>query len=274
VRLESGKVAVVTGAGSGIGAALALDLARRGLHLVICDRRSESLAGVWRQLLDLRTEVIAQPLDVTDAAALESLAEQTFEKFGRVDLLCNNVGTLGPYAAVWEQEPTAWGWVFDVIVGGTVNGVRAFVPHLVTAGSGHVLNTASVAGLVPLAGLGCYTAAKHALMGLSVTLAEELRQAAPGVGVTVACPGAVDTAIATTSYENLPASVIATTTTTLELSDQATAAMGPVISAERAAQRMLAAVEAGRLFVATHDETAHQVSVEAARLVRELTLPL
>jgi NAD(P)-dependent dehydrogenase (short-subunit alcohol dehydrogenase family) len=208
MKLQQEQVAVVTGGASGIGLALAAGFVGRGLNVVVADVRADALdrarsdleaaAGRPGSVKSIRT-------DVRDPTAVDDLAARTLQHFGRVDVVCNNAGVVGPFAPIWEQDLAAWRWVLDVALIGVIHGIRSFVPILIRGGSGHVLNTASVGGLTPLPMLGPYNAAKHAVVGLSETLRAELQTVAPGVGVTVLCPGMVDTPLGETSVENRPA---------------------------------------------------------------------
>jgi NAD(P)-dependent dehydrogenase (short-subunit alcohol dehydrogenase family) len=200
MRPAAGQVAVVTGAASGIGLALALEFSGRGLAVVLADVRYDAARAACARLGDVPT--LAVETDVRDPGSVQELAERSLDRFGRVDVICNNAGIAVPQVPSWEQSLEDWRWALDVMLLGVVHGIRSFVPHLVARGSGHVLNTASMAGLMPLAGMAPYAAAKHAVVGLTETLAEEL--AGTGVGATVLCPGYVPTELASSTRENRP----------------------------------------------------------------------
>lgn len=197
MKLEQGQVAVVTGGASGIGRALAGAFADRGLAVVVADVEQAALDAAAAELTAVGARVLAARVDVREPEELDTLAARVLEEFGRVDVVCNNAGVITPRLPVWEQPYADWKWVVDVNLHGVANGVRAFVPHLVAAGRGHVVNTASMAGLttVPGGGNGAYSATKHAVVGLSETLRLELSLHAPEVGVTVLCPGPVPSRI-------------------------------------------------------------------------------
>lgn len=180
--------AVVTGAAAGIGYALAARCAADGMPLVVADVDPAALDDAARRLGEMGATVLAVPTDVTDPASVEALAECSWERFGAVALVCNNAG-VGPGGVAWEIPESVWRWVIDVDLWGVVNGVRAFVPRLVEQGHGHVLNTSSVAGLVGTHGMAPYSAAKHAVIGLSQSLRRDLELAGSPVAVTVLCPG-------------------------------------------------------------------------------------
>jgi NAD(P)-dependent dehydrogenase (short-subunit alcohol dehydrogenase family) len=192
--LEPDDVAVVTGAGSGIGRALTQAFVARGLRVVAADVDESGLAETARQVAaatqsdGLRT----RHCDVSAAAAVEGLAEFTAAEFGRCDVLCNNAGVslAGP---LWQMTHADWEFVLGVNLWGVVNGIRAFVPQMVAADHGYVVNTASFAGLVRTGTLGSYNASKAAVIALSETLLHDLRRANAAVGVGVLCPSWVRT---------------------------------------------------------------------------------
>ncbi|ODU07041.1 MAG: hypothetical protein ABS81_02850 [Pseudonocardia sp. SCN 72-86] len=196
MKLLAGDVAVVTGAASGIGLALATALVDRGLAVVLADVERAPLDLVAGTLGE-RGRVLAVPTDVRDADSVRSLATAAETTFGPVALVGNVAGVAGPWLPMWEQSLDDWRWILEVNLLGVVHGVSAFVPGMVRRGRGHVVNMASVAGLATVTGggNGPYTASKHAVVGLSELLREELDVAAPAVSVTVVCPGRVATRI-------------------------------------------------------------------------------
>ena len=193
MKLQKGDVAVITGGASGIGFGLAEAVVARGGRVVISDIRADAAEAAASSLRRAGADAVSMAADVADPEAVRTLADAAIEVFGSVQLLCNNAGLVSPNAALWEQAPQTWQRMIQVKILGVVNGVRAFAPHLIEQGRGHVLNTASSGGLAPLPGRSPYTATMHAVVGLTETLNLELRQAAPAVGATVLCPGLVDT---------------------------------------------------------------------------------
>ena len=196
----TGKVAVVTGGASGIGLALARRFGAEGMKVVIADVEAEALDVAAKELADeLGDEnVAAVPTDVRDPEAVEALAAATFERFGTAHVVCNNAGVaVGGFS--WEIPPDRWRWIVDVNLMGVVNGIRAFVPRLIEQGEGHVVNTASIAGMVTAPLMSPYMATKHGVVALSESLHFDLQVTGHGgeVGVSVLCPEWVRTRIAT-----------------------------------------------------------------------------
>ena len=189
--------AVVTGAASGIGRGLATVLADRGLNVVAVDLPGPALEGVAAVLGDTGARVLPVGADVRLRASMQDAARAAADAFGPVDLLCNNAGVVGPYRPVWEQRDEDWAWVHSVDLLGVVHGISAFVPAMVERGRGHVVNTASMEALcpIPIGGNAPYAAAKAGVLALSRTLRTDLRRAGAEVGVSVAAPGPVATAI-------------------------------------------------------------------------------
>ena len=148
MELREGDVAVVTGAASGIGFALAEHFARKGLHVVAADVDAATLGDAAERLRSHGGPVLARSVDVRKEDEVDALAAATVEHFGAVHLVCNNAG-VSTRSDPWLGPINAWKWVFDVNVWGVVHGIRAFLPHLVAGGRGHIVNTASMAGLVP-----------------------------------------------------------------------------------------------------------------------------
>lgn len=193
MELEPGRVAVVTGAGSGIGLALARRFAAAGLHVVLADVDEGALATAAEEVARSGVDTLPVVCDVSSADSVASLAAASVERFGRVHLVCNNAG-VSSSADPWFGPLSAWEWVLGVNFWGVVHGVRAFLPHLVEQGEGHIVNTASIAGLLP--GFApSYDASKHAVVAITEGLFRDLAMTAPGIGVSVLCPGWVRTGI-------------------------------------------------------------------------------
>ena len=191
----AGKTAVVTGAASGLGRAMALAFAREGMQVALADVDENGLSEVSREIQAGKAESIALKIDVTNFKDLESLRENTLRRFGGVHLVCNNAG-VSVSAAGWEATEKDWQWVLGVNLWGVIHGVRAFAPLLIAQDEGRIVNTASVAGLISPPGSAVYNASKHAVVALSETLHHDLRERNSKVGVSVLCPAYVPTGIA------------------------------------------------------------------------------
>jgi NAD(P)-dependent dehydrogenase (short-subunit alcohol dehydrogenase family) len=191
-----GKVAVVTGGGSGIGRSLALAFAKRGARIVLADIEKPAVDAVANELERAGSEVLALRVDVADARQVAHLAEAAYEAFGNVHVLCNNAG-IAVGGRIKDVSLEEWDWVLRVNLFGVIHGLHAFLPHMLASGEpGHIVNTASLAGLVSAPGLAPYSASKYAVVAISEALAQEC--AGTNVGVSVLCPGWVKTRIAET----------------------------------------------------------------------------
>jgi NAD(P)-dependent dehydrogenase (short-subunit alcohol dehydrogenase family) len=195
MRDLAGKVAVVTGAASGIGLAVARKLGADGMRVMLADVEEPALAAATDALAAEGIDVAATVTDVSDVDSVQSLADATVDHFGTVHVVCNNAGVAGGGAS-WQLPMSTWNWVMGVNFFGVVHGIRAFLPLLIAQGEGHVVNTASVAGLLAAPWMGPYTASKHAVVAVSESLRHELSAIGSPVGVSVLCPGFVRTRIA------------------------------------------------------------------------------
>ncbi|MDF3936718.1 SDR family NAD(P)-dependent oxidoreductase [Pseudomonas citronellolis] len=188
---QAGRVAVITGAASGIGRGLAEHAAGLGLRLVLADRDGAGLEELAGQLRARGCEVLARVTDVASAADVEALRDASLARFGGVDLLFNNAGVMQTGAS-WELSEAQWRRMLDINLLGAINGLRAFVPTLLAQGRpAHVINTASLAGLLASPFLAAYTVTKQALVALSEVLHHEMAALGAPIGVSVLCPGPV-----------------------------------------------------------------------------------
>jgi NAD(P)-dependent dehydrogenase (short-subunit alcohol dehydrogenase family) len=202
--LAPGRVAVVTGAASGIGFGLAERFAAEGMRVVMADVEEPALREAAGRLSGSGAAVLPVTTDVSRADQVEALRDEAVRAFGAVHVLCNNAGVGGPHGPLWLVPPGDWDWVLGVNLGGVINGIRAFVPLLLDQDAAHVVNTASVFGVFAGA-LGPYGISKHAIVALTETLHLQLSAlGADHVGVSVLCPGAVRTRFGS-SARNRPA---------------------------------------------------------------------
>jgi NAD(P)-dependent dehydrogenase (short-subunit alcohol dehydrogenase family) len=188
------KVAVVTGAASGIGRAVVDTALATGMRVVLADIEEAALAeaeSAWRAA---GGDVLAVVTDVSSGEAMEALRDRAVAAYGAVHLVHLNAG-VGAGGLLWDIPVADWQWLLGVNLWGVIHGIRAFVPLLIEQGEGHVVNTASIAGMVAPAFMGAYSASKHAVVAISETLARELRFVGSPVGVSVLCPGFVRTRI-------------------------------------------------------------------------------
>jgi NAD(P)-dependent dehydrogenase (short-subunit alcohol dehydrogenase family) len=194
MRELSGKVAVITGAASGIGLAVSRRLGAAGMRVMMADVDEPTLAAAAASLKADGIDAATAVTDVSDPGSVDALAQVTLSRFGAVHVVCNNAGvTRGGKS--WEVPLATWHWVVGVNMFGIVHGIRSFVPHLIAQGEGHIVNTASMAGLVAAANGGPYAATKHAAVAVSESLYYELEAMGSPVGVSVLCPGPVRTEI-------------------------------------------------------------------------------
>jgi NAD(P)-dependent dehydrogenase (short-subunit alcohol dehydrogenase family) len=236
MRELAGKVAVITGAGSGFGREFARIGAREGMKLVLADVQQDALDGAVEEMRGAGAEALGVIADVSSAADVERLAARAWERFGAVHLLFNNAGVAGGGGFAWESSLKDWQWILGVNVMGVVHGIRAFVPRMLKQDCEcHVVNTASAAGLVSAPLMSAYNVSKHAVVTLSETFFHDLRVANAKVGVSVLCPAFVPTNIRSSERNRPP-----------QLSDDTPATPSQVAARERSEK----AVSSGRLSAA------------------------
>jgi len=227
----AGKTAVITGAASGFGREFARTAAALNMKLVLADIQADLLEAVAAELRAQGAEVLALRTDVSKQTDMETLAARSFEAFGAVHLLFNNAG-VGVGGFVWENSVADWEWTIGVNLWSVIHGIRLFVPKMLAQGDEcHIVNTASVAGLLSAQMMGVYNVSKHAVVTLSETLFQDLRVAGAKIGVTVLCPAFVPTGVAD-AERNRPAD-LANSTPATESQKLAAAATIKAVSSGR-----------------------------------------
>ena len=259
------RVAVITGAASGIGLALARRVAEEGMLLVLADVEDEPLQAVAEELTESGAEVLAVRTDVSQADQVEALAAAAYERHGAVHLLCNNAGVVHRGAA-WEQSLEDWEWVIGVDLWGVIHGVRAFLPRMLEArGLGHVVNTASVAGLVPFLEIASYDVAKAGVVSLSESMYLDLKNQEAPIGVSVLCPGVVNTRI----YESARNRPGGTPETGESMVDSPSQHSPEAVDAADVADQVLDAVRNERFWVLPHPAYADLARERAQAMTAE-----
>jgi NAD(P)-dependent dehydrogenase (short-subunit alcohol dehydrogenase family) len=256
------RVAVITGGAGGIGMAMARAFAARGAKLVLADLNQQTLAQSVQELAAAGATVRGVPTDVTEPGSVQALAAAARTHFGGAHIVCNNAG-IALFGEIRHATHRDWVYTMNVNFWGVVHGIEAFVPLLIEQGQGgHIVNTASMAGLVGMHWLGIYCASKFAVVGTSEALHRELKP--HGIGVSVLCPMIVDTQINQNSVRMRP--------TALRNSDEepalpdADAMSGGVIPTEEVARRVVRGIERGDLYILTHPEQRAILRRRSAKL--------
>ena len=262
-----GKVAVITGGASGIGLALARRFGRAGMRLVLGDVEADALDEVVVGLRDEGFEVLGMPCDVSDAAQVDALRDAAVAEFGTVNVVCNNAG-VGGGGLLEDLSDNDWQWVLGVNLWGVIHGIRSFLPVLKEHGDGHVVNTASVAGLFAAPFMGPYTVSKFGVVAISETLFHELKLSGSDVGVSVLCPAWVRTRIHE-SGRNRPDHLIDHTDGAVPA--EGLALLESVIESgmppEEVADHVLEAILDRRFYVLTHDDSKAAVKARTDALL-------
>jgi NAD(P)-dependent dehydrogenase (short-subunit alcohol dehydrogenase family) len=278
----TGAVAVVTGGGSGLGKAFAQEAALRGMKVVIADIQQDVLEQTVAELNANGVETIGVKTDVSKASDLQALADTTLQHFGKVNLLFNNAGVTAS-GLVWENTERDWDWLLGVNLFGVIHGLRIFTPLMLAAAKadphyeGHIVNTASMAGLLAGVGSGIYSVSKHAVLGLSEALYQDLNLLTEQLSCSVLCPSYVPTAIGE-SERNRPASLAADgpLTATQRIAKQISQESidtGPV-TAKYVADLTFEAIEKQTFYVYSHPETLLAVKNRFDNIVTQQNPPL
>jgi len=255
----SGRTAVLTGAGSGFGLECARIGAQRGMNLVLVDVQPDALASAEAEMRALGAPVLASRVDVSQPAAMDALAAQVKDRFGAPHFVFNNAG-VGAGGLIWENSVKDWEWVLGVNLWGVIHGVRAFTPMMLDAAradpayQGHIVNTASMAGLLTPPNMGIYNVSKHAVVALTETLYQDLKLVTDQIGASVLCPYFVATGIHN-SERNRPADMPAGEMTASQriqqaMTDKATGS--GKVSAADVAQKVFDAMQSDQFYVFSH----------------------
>ena len=265
-----GKVAAVTGAASGLGRSMALAFAGEGMDVAVADVDAHALHDVGRAIREKGRRVFAMRVDVSKDAEVEAWRDQTIAELGGVHVVCNNAG-VSPLGAVWENTVADWEWILGVNLWGVIHGVRAFSPVLIAQSEGHIVNTASVAGLISPPGSGAYNVTKHAVVALSESLHHDLRERKSAVGVSVLCPAYVPTGIVDSERsrpKDLPAAPKSKETIAREAMLRKAVTSGK-ISADQVAQAVVAAVKEERFYILTHARIKGAIQARMEDILQE-----
>jgi len=251
------KVAVITGAGSGFGREFARIAQARGMHLVLADVQEDALRATEAEMREAGAQVFAHRVDVSDAASMDAFAEAALARFGAPHLLFNNAG-VGAGGLVWESTLTDWNWVLGVNLWGVIHGIRTFVPAMVEASRsqsgyrGHVVNTASMAGLLNPPNMGVYNVSKEAVISLSESLYHDLDLIGAPIGASVLCPYFVPTGIMD-AERNRPIPVGALTRSQqVGRENSRKAVTSGKVSAEDVGRMTFEAIDEGRFYIYSH----------------------
>jgi len=265
-----GKVAAVTGAASGLGRAMALAFADQGMHVALGDVADTS--DVFAAVEAKGVSALAMRLDVSKPQEVEAFAELIDKDLGGAHVVCNNAG-VSPLGAAWETSLDDWRWIVDVNLWGVIHGVRGFVPRLLKRNEGHVVNTASVAGIINPPGSSAYNVTKHAVVALSETLHHDLRERGSAVGVSVLCPAYVPTGIAD-SERNRPAGMQATVKTKEMLAREQMlkkAVSSGRLSADDVAKAVVQAIKEERFYILTHPRIKGAIAARMEDILNDRT---
>ena len=256
----AGRVAVITGGASGIGRGMAEAFGAAGMRLVLADVDEARVTETARALEKDGVEVVPMRCDVARQSDVDALAQRALDRFGAVHVVCNNAGVAHGGVPTWESTLHDWEWIVGVNLMGVVHGVRTFTPILLEEGAGHIVNTASMAGLISGAGNALYGVTKHAVVALSEALYNELAAVGRDVHVSVLCPGWINTEILRSSERNQPEAVrhsrpeVRTTPDSEIRRKQVEHLLASGLAPRKVGDLVLAAIRENRFWILTHPE--------------------
>jgi NAD(P)-dependent dehydrogenase (short-subunit alcohol dehydrogenase family) len=274
VRDFRNKVAVVTGAASGIGKAMAQRFAAEGMRLALADIEQGPLFQFADELRAAGTRVICERVDVSKPEDLETLASRAYDGFGAVNLLCNNAGILPPGAPVWKESLTSWHWTLNVNFFGVLHGVQAFVPRMLKANQeAHIVNTASLAGVTTRPLMSAYNVSKHAVVALSECLYAELQLTSDKIHVSVLCPAFSKTRLAE-SARNRPAGVEADPAASFGFHDALKKIVDEGTPPEEIVDAVIEAVRENQFWIFTHPQLDYGIRDRFESMLARTNPPL
>jgi NAD(P)-dependent dehydrogenase (short-subunit alcohol dehydrogenase family) len=271
------KTAVLTGAGSGFGLEVARIAARLGMNLVLADVQQDALDKTTAELTAAGATVLAFKLDVSDAAQVDAMAQATLQRFGAPHFVFNNAG-VGEGGLIWENTLKDWQWVLGVNVMGVVHGLRSFTPAMLEAAKkdagyqGHIVNTASMAGLLNPPNMGVYNVSKHAVVSITETLYQDLQLVTDQISASVLCPFFVSTGINRSDRNRAgamqDANVELTQSQRVQKAMSTKAVTSGKVSAAQVAQMVFDAISANRFYIYSHPKALKSVQTRMEDIVQ------
>lgn len=267
------KTAVITGAASGFGLCFAREAVKRGMNVALLDVEEKALQNVAAELCDSGVKIYAKVLSVADAKAYATAVDEIYAMFGSVNLVFNNAG-VGTGGLIWENSLTDWDWVMGVNVNGVIYGMHYFIPRMLADAKkdatfeGHIVNTASMAGLLTAPNMGVYNASKHAVVAMTETLYQDLSLVTEQINCSVLCPYFVPTGISK-SDRNLPQGVVQNETASKKIAQAMSekAVSSGNVSAEQVSDKVFAAIEAKQFYIYSHPQALGNVQARMESIV-------
>lgn len=268
-----GRVAVITGGASGIGLGMARAFAGAGMKLVVADLDTEATEAAVAELTEAGSEVVGTSCDVSDPDQVQALADLTIERFGQVNVLCNNAG-VGIPTATHKMKMADWKWIIDVDLWGPIYGVDVFLPLIEEAGEGHINTTSSMAGLVAGPMMGAYNVAKHGVVALMATLERDLRGRKSPITASVLCPGPINTNISRHSVEYRPgqAKPKSDGATSGRVADSIQAALEKGMHPDEVGRLVLEGIGSGQFWILTHPRWTKAIHKQLDAMDHDRTL--